>query len=67
MATGDEVQDHSKVENVALALDESTGILTQKVVILLDVVVTRSVQLPVEQDPDGILIKACLLYTSRCV
>lgn len=58
VATGDRVQDHSKVENVVFTLDESTGVLTQKVVILLDVVVTRSVQLPVEQDPDGILIKA---------
>ncbi len=59
VATGDEVQDHSRVENVVFALDESTGgVLTQKVVILLDVVVTRPVQLHVVLDPNGILIKA---------
>jgi hypothetical protein len=58
VATGDIVQDHSRVENVVFTLDESTGVLTQKVVILLDVVVTRPVQLPVVLDPNGILIKA---------
>jgi len=49
------------VENLVFELDPATGVLVQKVIILVRVVVTETQQVPVALDPYGIPIKTELV------
>ncbi|HHV63438.1 MAG TPA: DUF3794 domain-containing protein [Firmicutes bacterium] len=58
---GMNAQDHSVVENLIWEFDPATGQLVQKIIILLDVKVTETEQIPVVLDPYGIQIATDLV------
>ncbi|NPV53562.1 MAG: DUF3794 domain-containing protein [Firmicutes bacterium] len=58
---GMNAQDHSVVENLIWEFDPATGQLVQKIIILLDVKVTETEQIPIVLDPYGIQIATDLV------